>query len=316
MTTPSILVVEDNPDLNEILCRIVASDGYIPVPVFTGRGALDALRTRGPFDLVLLDIMLPDPGSPEGQAIDGLEVCRTVKSDAGLAGPLIFMVTVKDQPDDIMRGIDAGADDYITKPFNTTLLLAKIRAMLRIKNLHRELEAKNARLEEMAITDDLTGIPNHRYFMDKLDEELRRAKRYGTPFALLMLDLDDFKAINDTFGHRHGDTVLRETARAIGRGIRATDMLARYGGDEFVVLLPLTELTGARRVAEEILSRFVAPLVIDGEEHLIRISIGLVSCPAEGEVSADGLINLADGALYRAKQLGGNRVSDAGEKSS
>ena len=136
-----ILIVEDNPSLSEILRKIVQSEGYIGRPVHTGREALKILREDGPFDLVLLDVMLPDPLAPVGGGMDGLEVCQEIKSDPELSDTMIFLVTVKDQPDDIMRGIDAGADDYITKPFNTTLLLAKIKAMLRIKNLSMELQS-------------------------------------------------------------------------------------------------------------------------------------------------------------------------------
>ncbi len=135
-----ILIVEDNPGLNEILRKIVESEGYTVSSVFTGATALEALENEGPFDLVLLDVMLPDPESPTGRGMDGLEVCHRIKSNSAQADTMIFLVTVKDQPEDIMKGIDAGADDYITKPFNTTLLLAKIKAMLRIKNLTEELK--------------------------------------------------------------------------------------------------------------------------------------------------------------------------------
>ena len=165
-----ILVVEDNPSLNEILCRMVLTEGYLCIAAFTGQQAIQALRENGPFDLVLLDVMLPDPGAPMGRGMDGLELCRIIKTDISLSDTLIFLVTVKDQPEDIMRGIDAGADDYITKPFNSTLLLAKIKAMLRIKHLQDELRLKNRLLEEMAVTDGLTGIANHRHFIERLAE--------------------------------------------------------------------------------------------------------------------------------------------------
>ena len=145
---PRILIVEDNPSLNEILRKIIESEGYTGKSALSGREALKALKENGPFDLVLLDVMLPDPTAPVGGGMDGLEVCQKIKSDPDLADTIIFLVTVKDQPDDIMKGIDAGADDYITKPFNTTLLLAKIKAMLRIRNLSMELKDKNRLLEE------------------------------------------------------------------------------------------------------------------------------------------------------------------------
>ncbi len=300
-----ILIVEDNKSLNEILCKIVQSEGYDSTSVSTGKRAMEILRDEGPFDLVLLDVMLPDPDAPPGLGIDGLEVCRQIKSDPGLRDTLIFIVTVKDQPEDIMRGIDAGADDYITKPFNTTLLIAKIKAMLRIKHLQDELVDKNKLLEEMAVTDGLTGIPNYRYMIDKLTEEIKRSHRYRTPFGMILLDLDNFKEVNDTYGHRHGDFVLKAVATGIQQGLRETDLLARYGGDEFSVLLTQTDRLGSIKVAEQILNRLAEPVTADGREHVIQASIGLVAFEPEDIISSDEVIIAADEALYRAKELGG-----------
>ncbi len=302
-----ILIVEDNKSLNEILCKIVQSEGYSSVSASTGKEAIEKIRDNGPFDLVLLDIMLPDPDAPPGLGIDGLEVCRQIKEDPALKETLIFMVTVKDQPDDIMKGIDAGADDYITKPFNTTLLIAKIKAMLRIKRLQDELISKNRLLEEMAVTDGLTGIPNYRHLIDKLDEEIRRSRRYRTPFSMILLDLDNFKEVNDTYGHRHGDFVLKSVAGAIHQGLRETDLLARYGGDEFGVLLTQTDQNGSKKVAEQILNRLSDPVLADGREHMIAVSIGLVSFSPGQTESSDEVIIAADEALYQAKKLGGNQ---------
>ncbi len=302
-----ILIVEDNKSLNEILCKIVQSEGYGSVSAATGKEAIEKIRDNGPFDLVLLDIMLPDPEAPPGLGIDGLEVCRQIKGDSALKDTLIFIVTVKDQPDDIMKGIDAGADDYITKPFNTTLLIAKIKAMLRIKRLQDELISKNKLLEEMAVTDGLTGIPNYRHLIDKLAEEIRRSRRYRTPFSMILLDLDNFKEVNDTYGHRHGDFVLKSVAGAIHQGLRETDLLARYGGDEFGVLLTQTDQTGSRKVAEQILTRLSDPVLADGREHMIAVSIGLVSFSPGQPESSDEVIIAADEALYQAKKLGGNQ---------
>ncbi|MDF1537175.1 MAG: diguanylate cyclase [bacterium] len=310
-----ILIVEDNRGLNEILRKIVESEGYEAASAFTGTEALQMLTEDGPFDLILLDVMLPDPESPPGGGMDGFEVCQRVKSEPTLDDTMIFLVTVKDQPEDIMRGIDAGADDYITKPFNTTLLLAKIKAMLRIKNLSVELKKKNRLLEEMAITDGLTGIPNYRFFIEKLDEEVKRSRRYKTPFSLIILDLDNFKEINDNYGHRHGDYVLREVAARLQQGLRETDLLARYGGDEFAMLLTQTDLEGGKNVADQVLERLSVPITTDGFEHHILASIGLVYHDSRKEISGDDLIVAADNALYTAKEMGGDQIhiSDVGK---
>lgn len=303
-----ILVVEDNTSLNEILCKIMESEGYTPVPVMNGKDALEVVKKNGPFDLVLLDVMLPDSNSPAGTGIDGLEVCHRIKTDPEHKDTLIFLVTVKDQPEDIMKGIDSGADDYITKPFNTTLLLAKIKAMLRIKHLQDELREKNKLLEEMAVTDGLTGVPNYRYLIEKLEEEIRRSRRYNTPITMILLDLDNFKEVNDTFGHRHGDFVLRKVAEALQKGLRETDLMARYGGDEFALLLTQTDDTGGHRVAKQILDCLTEPIVASEKEHLIQASIGLVSFPPGAVKSSDEVIIAADQALYKAKELGGNQI--------
>ena len=314
-----ILIVEDNPSLNDVIMKIVESEGYEADSVHTGREAIDILKkNKQLYDLILLDVMLPVPSSTDGVGIDGLEVCRLVKSDTDLADILIFMLTVKDQPEDIMKGIDAGADDYITKPFNTTLLLAKIKAMLRIKDLTNKLQEKNLLLEEMAITDGLTGIPNYRFFMEKLDEEVKRHRRYQTPFTLLLTDLDNFKEVNDTFGHRHGDFVLKEVASRLQVGLRETDLLARYGGDEFVHILTQTDYDGGMKVAQQILTRFEHPVKSGDHEHLIGLSIGLVACLGKEPMTSDEMIVGADKSLYKAKELGGNQVhsfSFSGEES-
>jgi diguanylate cyclase (GGDEF)-like protein len=304
-----ILVVEDNTNLNDILCKIMLSEGYEPVPVFNGKDALDKIQAEGPFDLVLLDVMLPDSSEkPPNLGIDGLEVCRRIKSHPDLKDTLIFMVTVKDQPEDIMKGVDAGADDYITKPFNTTLLLAKTKAMLRIKQLQDELREKNKLLEEMAVTDGLTGIPNYRHLIDKLDEEIKRSKRYQTPITMILIDLDNFKEVNDTFGHHHGDFVLQKVAENLVNGLRETDIMARYGGDEFALLLPQTDRIGGEKVALQVMERLSAPFVTNDREHRIKASIGLVSYPAGSAENYDEVIVAADTALYRAKELGGNQI--------
>lgn len=303
-----ILVVEDNRNLNDILVKIVGSEGYAASSVFTGREAINALQNDGPFDLVLLDVMLPEKGPDPDAGVDGLEVCRYIKADPDLSDTLIFLVTVKDQPEDIMKGIDVGADDYITKPFNTTLLLAKIKAMLRIRKLSSELKEKNRLLEEMAVTDGLTRIANYRFFMDRLEEEVQRHIRYSAPFTLLLMDLDNFKDINDNLGHRHGDYVLQAVAARLSKGLRNTDFLARYGGDEFALLLAQTDGTGGKRVAEQILTRFEEPITTEGHADHIRLSIGMVASRSVDPPTADGLIIAADRALYQAKESGGHRV--------
>ncbi len=160
----------------------------------------------------------------------------------------------------------------------------------------------------MAITDGLTNIPNYRYFIDKLEEEVKRGRRYSTPFTLLILDLDNFKEVNDTHGHRHGDYVLKEVAQRLQYGLRETDILARYGGDEFALLLTQTDSEGGKNVADQVLERLALPIVANETEHFIEASIGVVASDSMLSATADELIVAADKALYMAKEKGGDQV--------
>ncbi|HEX8831751.1 MAG TPA: diguanylate cyclase, partial [Longimicrobium sp.] len=233
-----ILVVDDVPDNVDILDARLSSRGYEVVTATNGQEALDRVHGEAPH-LILCDVMMP--------VIDGFEVSRRIKSDTSLPFIPIILVTAKDTAEDIVEGLEAGADDYISKPYNFKELEARVRAMLRIKRLqdeldqkNRELEVANKRLRKLSITDGLTGLFNHRHVHELLRDEWERSLRSGEPVGVAMLDLDRFKSINDTYGHPTGDVVLYETAQIINDTAREIDMPGRYGGEEFIAILPDT----------------------------------------------------------------------------
>ena len=309
---PRVLVVDDVPDNVEILNARLSSRGYRVESAANGQEALDRVR-RDPPDLILCDVMMP--------LVDGFEVSRRIKADPALPFIPIILVTARDTTQDKVEGLEAGADDYIAKPYNFLELEARVRAMLRIKRLqdeldqkNRELELANKRLRKLSITDGLTELFNHRHVHELLREEFERSHRTGEPIAVAMLDLDRFKHINDTYGHPTGDVILYETARIIGETAREIDMVGRYGGEEFIAILPNTVEDDAGQFAERVRQAVAGHLYRD-EAHEIRmtLSCGVASFPTEGVDSPESLLKKADEALYVAKESGRNRVVRASE---
>ncbi|CAN5267973.1 diguanylate cyclase [soil metagenome] len=247
---------------------------------------------------------------------------RRVKNDASLPYIPIILVTARDSTEDKVEGLDAGADDYLTKPVNFPELEARVRSMLRIKRLQDQLDETNAELEEMnqqlvklSITDGLTELFNHRHIHELLGEEFERSARTGESIAVVMMDLDHFKAVNDTHGHPTGDVILHETAGMIRDTAREIDMPGRYGGEEFIAILPETDEQAAVNFAERVRSAIEEHEYRDGET-LVRmtVSCGVAASASGGNVDTpQGLLKRADDALYAAKEGGRNRVIRASE---
>jgi two-component system, cell cycle response regulator len=307
-----ILVVDDHPDNLEIIKARLESRGYQVETATNGQEALDQVAENPPH-LILLDVMMP--------LIDGYEVARRIKADGTLPFIPIILVTARDSTQDKVEGLDAGADDYLTKPINFSELEARVRSMLRIKRLqdeldqkNRELEVANRRLRRLSITDGLTDLFNHRHMHELLHEEYERTKRSGEPMAVAMLDLDRFKQVNDTYGHPTGDVILYETGRILRDSAREIDMVGRYGGEEFIVILPGTDEEAAAQFAERV-RQAVAEHVFRDEatEVKMTVSAGVASFPGDGAPYPEALIREADGALYGAKEGGRNRVVRASE---
>lgn len=305
--TQRILVVDDNPDNVEIIDARLSSRGYSIERASNGQEALDQVAENPPH-LILLDVMMP--------IMDGFEVSRRIKRDSSLPYIPIILVTARGETQDKVEGLDAGADDYLTKPINFPELEARVRSMLRIKKLQDELDYKNRELEEvnqqlrlLSITDGLTGLFNHRHVHELLHEEYERSKRNGEPMAVTMFDLDHFKQVNDTYGHPTGDVILSETSRILKDNAREIDMVGRYGGEEFIAILPGAGEESAAQFAERVRSAVEGNRYQDNDQEIsMTVSVGLASAHAHELPHPDMLIKRADNALYDAKEAGRNRV--------
>jgi diguanylate cyclase (GGDEF)-like protein len=303
-----VLLVEDDPVQASATKEILLKVGYDVLLAEDGISAIKAVKEEKP-DIILLDVVLP--------GMDGFEVCRWLKLEETTKGIPVIMLTIKKGLSDKISGLQIGADDFLPKPYNELELNARIYASLRTKGLQDELRMKNRQLEEllhkvnyMAITDALTGLFNRRRFHDVLVSEYERAKRYNTPFSLVMVDIDHFKRVNDTFGHSVGDNVLREVSAILKSSIREIDTASRYGGEEFILILPNTAKDNALVVAER-MRLSIEQHPFHEIDRNITVSIGISGMPDEKAETDEKLVRCADFALYRAKQLGRNRTVTA-----
>lgn len=294
-----ILVVDDEPAGRILLAKRLRPHGHEILEAGTGTEALAAIEREKP-DLVLLDARMPPP--------DGFEVCREVKRRLGDAFLPIIMVTALDEEDSAAARL-AGADDFLRKAFRPEDLLARVNVQLRTLKYYRALQEANARLEALATTDGLTGLLNHRRLQERLAEEAARAERQGQPLAAVMIDIDKFKSLNDSRGHKFGDEVLKRTAATIRRSLREIDVLGRYGGEEFGALLIETTKEEAKEAGERIRRAVAAaPVEVEGHEAVpVSVSIGVAAFGDDVD-DPHRLFAAADTALYAAKRNGRNRV--------
>ena len=298
--TLGVLIAEDNHDIREMVTLLVSSMGYRTYGAVTGREALSQLRMHTP-EIVLLDVMMPE--------MDGFEFCRAVQADPSLPTPYIIITSAKDALEDKVKGLELGATDYLTKPFNLTELKARIRAAERIVRNEKKLKEQQSLLEQLAREDKLTGLCNRRHFEERAQEECLRAQRYGHSLSLLLGDLDHFKQVNDRYGHACGDMVLRQVSQTLLLHCRNSDLVARYGGEEFTVLLFETDAEHAERVAERLCAaiRALSFTLPSGPFH-ITISFGVASLQHRRDQDLTALLEKADQALYTAKQKGRDRI--------
>jgi len=305
MTRARILFVEDDKLQAKITKDYLESSGYEVILAEDGKAAIKTAKTQK-VDIILLDLVLPD--------ISGNEVCRWLKMDHGTKGIPIIMLTVRSSTMEKVEGLKAGADDYLPKPYNEIELNARIYASLRTKALQDELREKNrelqdtmAKLELLSRTDPLTELFNRRHFVTVIDQEFSRTQRYKSPAACIMIDVDHFKDINDKYGHNAGDLVLKEIAGIIRSCLRQIDTVARWGGEEFIVLLPGTSKENALHAASKILTSVSDHKFHDIDRH-ITVSIGLASIPNPSIDTFEKFIHASDLALYEAKSKGRNRI--------
>jgi diguanylate cyclase (GGDEF)-like protein len=300
---PRLLIVDDEPSILELMRRRLEALGCEVTTLSGGSDVVKVVHERMP-DLVLLDVMMPD--------VDGFTVCQALKQDAEIRDIPVVLMTARAEVDSRIRGLELGAHDYVTKPFETAELLARVRAALRVKALQDELRETNKLLERLAASDPLTDLPNRRTFDEQIFLAMERSRRTGQALSVIMLDLDHFKQINDAHGHQVGDEALRQVAQILGGRRRVTDLVARYGGEEFVWVLPGAVTDAAAEVAEW-LRRTIEESILETQRGPIRLTISAgVSTydpAAHGRIGSEVLLEAADQALREAKDKGRNRVA-------
>jgi len=302
MSEPTrVLVVQAEQAERAVQRALFTEAGMSVVEACSGAEALDFLATDRP-DLVVLGRTLPD--------MDGLDLLPRLKSGELDFVP-VLVASHRGETAERVRGLQLGADDYIPRPCDPAEFLARAKALLRTKQVHDRIRKLQITLEQMVVSDPLTGLHNRRYLMDRMLQEMQRSDRHGEPLALAMVDLDAFKNINDQFGHVLGDKVLRAVGSAISKSVRVSDIAARYGGDEFAVILPQTPAEGAMRVCERLLRNISEVILQDetGKTFRITASLGLAYYPADDVETPEDLVHSADGALYGAKRSGKNRYT-------
>lgn len=292
-----ILVVEDDPFSQTILKDALERSGYAVVLAENGRIAFDLCQQEH-FPLIITDWVMPE--------MDGIEFCRAVRGMPSEHYVFILLLTSLDKKDELIAGLDAGADEYLVKPVHEIELAARLKAARRILDLETSLK-------QLALHDQLTGSYNRGYLDRQLSKEIQRSWRYGHPLSILLADIDHFKAVNDRYGHQAGDQVLREFVDRIGRSIRKeNDWIARYGGEEFVIVLPETASAGGLVVAERIRNLIAdSTVIVQGAAIDVTVSLGVVTIEDTSlieELSLDDILGKADACLYRAKEAGRNRV--------
>jgi diguanylate cyclase (GGDEF)-like protein len=296
-----VLVAEDNPVFQSMLRTMLVKWNYDAIIARDGDEAWRILESENAPRLAILDWMMPE--------VDGVELCRRVRAANREPYVYILLLTARTESQDLVEGMEAGADDYLTKPFNAHELRVRLRAGRRILDLQEELLQAREALREQATHDSLTGLLNRASIREALENELCRAARRSLPVALLMADLDRFKQINDTRGHLAGDAVLREAARRMKHAVRCYDSVGRYGGEEFLIVLPGCDGESGSVQAERIREAVAGePFQAGSQLFSVTCSIGLAWRHGV-ETSADSLVRDADTALYLAKDRGRNRVA-------
>lgn len=325
----TILIVDDNAHNLQVLAEVVEESGYESVLAMNGKQAFEFISYEKP-DLVLLDVMMPD--------VDGYEVCRILKNDMQLKDIPVIFLTAKIETEDIVRGFEAGGVDYVLKPFNVVELKVRIKTHLELKKSHDELKRFNkelkkaneelheaneiiglknlqlkevmGKLEFISKTDSLTGLFNRRNMIEKIEEELSRYKRNKKPFSIVIADIDFFKNVNDTYGHDCGDFVLKLVSQNLLSAAREQDSIARWGGEEFLMLLPETGTEGAVKMAERA-RKSIEENVFNYNKISSSVTMTFGVSVYNGSEGIDSMIKRADNALYEGKRKGRNCVVTA-----
>jgi two-component system cell cycle response regulator len=301
--TGRILVADDDRLTSEFVAELLRRHGHEVEVVSDGEAAIERAG-RGGIDLALIDVLMP--------RINGLEACRILKSLPGAGFLPVVLMTMKTDTASRVEGLRVGADDYICKPIDERELMARVTAMLRMKRLNDQVAAAKARLEELSTHDEMTGLYNFRHLNGRLGDEFKRSERYHDPLSCLLIDLDGLRQWNDLHGRYLGDAIVRDVARALRAALREIDIVARYGGDEFLVVLPSTHFAGALAAADRVWRdvralSWPAPRG-DGPPAKVTLSIGVSLFPSRDVRSKDQLLRAAEASLLRSKRDGGDRI--------
>lgn len=293
-----ILIVDDDLDYLKLVSKTLSHEGYAVRAFDSGEKAIQAMNDALP-DLLILDVNMP--------GISGLETLARLRQK--LAYVAVIFVSANDKPEDVVSGLNSGADDYIRKPFDIRELISRVKAKLRVKDLNDQLRAANEKLKELIEIDDLTGLYNMRSIYQKLESEIMRAHRFRKQFAVVMMDMDHFKVVNDDHDHLFGSFVLSEVGRIIRTNIRKVDFGARYGGDEFLIALTETNAQGAILFTNRLRERFEKHTFKSGKDSIkLTASLGIAITHPDLPIDARDLVRKADELLYEAKKNGRNRV--------
>lgn len=301
----SVLIVDDSKETRREIIQTLRKDESIKF-VFEANNGLEALRLiqDTKVDLILTDLIMPE--------MDGFKLIETMRSDERFNDiPAIFL-TVRSNLEDRLKGLELGAWDFLVKPVHPVELNARVKAMLRLKDLQDKLKVRVRQLERLSIVDELTGLYNKKYLIEFLRREINRSKRFGFMLSCIMIDVDHFKKINDSHGHLRGDRVLKELGKLVGDALRSYDFAARYGGDEFTVVLPQqNNPDGAKDLADRIrktIENHAFSKVASNRPLRITVSMGIATLIPENNHDYEVPLERADTALYKAKSLGRNRI--------
>jgi two-component system, cell cycle response regulator len=302
-----VLLVEDQEISRKLTEKILHKAQINVTSVENGKKALELFKKQF-YPIILSDWMMPE--------MDGLELCRAIRSTNSTGYVFIILLTARDSKEDIIAGLEAGADDYLSKPFNPGELHARIKTGMRILDLERSLKEANEEIKNLSVRDPLTGCYNRGYLNDQLSKDIVFSLRYKHPLSVILCDIDHFKKVNDTYGHQAGDQVLKEFVNCIEQSFRnKIDWIARYGGEEFFVVLPETDIEGAKTLAER-LRKKISNREIHIEQFKIKITAsfgvaGFTHQTHKEKISDTELITRADQLLYQAKDEGRNRIKAA-----
>jgi diguanylate cyclase (GGDEF)-like protein len=292
-----IMVIDDSPTMLFTITKYLEQLGHQIITSLNPLEAIELFTTSDP-DLIILDVVMGE--------CSGYDVARNIrKSNTSDWVPIIFL-SADISDDAIAEGIEAGGDDYLTKPFSEITLKAKINAMVRIAKMRQQLISVNLRLEELSSTDVLTGIANRLFFEKTIRKSIAQAKRRNQKFAILYIDLDNFKTTNDTLGHHFGDLLLKSAVDRMKNILREEDFIARLGGDEFAIIISgIDDTEAATQVANKLVKAFIPPFILDENKVFSSASIGIAMFPDNG-TTAENLIKNVDMAMYKSKELGRN----------